>query len=81
MNLEKAYPSEAGIGSLRRELDFVRDPKALIRMRDTWTLLRGSSNLRYFFYAAAPVTKVQPSLLAIDAKPRRLLFAYEPPER
>jgi hypothetical protein len=54
MKLEKAYPSEAGIGSLRRELDFVRDPKALIRMRDTWRLLRGSIGRSATMHAPCP---------------------------
>lgn len=78
MNLEKAYPAEAGIQGLQRVLDFVRDPKALIQIRDTWTLAQGPSNLRYYFYAAGQVEQPQPGLLSIDCKPRRLLFEYEP---
>jgi hypothetical protein len=80
MNLEKAYPAEAGIESLRRELDFVRNPKTLIQVRDTWTLSRSPSNLRYFFHSQGQVKKLQPGLLSIDCTPRRLLFEYDPPD-
>jgi hypothetical protein len=79
MNLEKAYPAEAGIDSLRRELDFIRGAKAQVQIKDSWTLSRGPSNMRYFFYAAAPVEQLQPGRLAVLGRQRRLIFEYDPP--
>ena len=79
MNLEKAYPAEAGIESLRRELRFIRVPAAQVYIRDSWTLSRGPSNMRYFFYAAARVEQLQPGRLAVLVGQRRLLFEYDPP--
>ena len=79
MNLEKAYPAEAGIESLRRDLLFLRGANAQVQIRDTWTLSRGPSNMRYIFYAAAPVEQLQPGRLAVLVGRRRLLFEFDPP--
>jgi hypothetical protein len=79
MNLEKAYPAEAGIESLRRELHFIRAPASQVQIRDNWTLSRGPSNMRYHFYAAAPVEQLQAGRLAIRSGSSRLLFEYDPP--
>ncbi|MBP1596938.1 MAG: hypothetical protein H6Q05_2315 [Acidobacteria bacterium] len=79
MNLERAYPAEAGIESLRRDLLFLRGANAQVQVRDNWTLSRSPSNMRYVFYTAAPVEQLQPGRLAVLSGQRRLLFEFDPP--
>ncbi len=77
MNLEQAYPSRAGIVSLRRTIEFLRGASALARVHDDFRLAKPSL-LQLPFYAAQPVEQVKPGRLAISCKPRRLLMDYSP---
>jgi hypothetical protein len=78
MNLEKAYPAGAGLRSLRREIEYLRNPPAAISVRDAWTLVKGSGRLEYAFYALSRVEEVRPGRLAIRCSSRSLLVDYNP---
>jgi hypothetical protein len=78
MNLERAYPAEAGLRSLRRVIDMGRRPVASVTVRDTWTLANGPGRMRYTFYTVAPADSPRPGQVAIRLAPRPLLLEYEP---
>jgi len=78
MNIEQAYPKEAGLESLRREFEFVRRKPAMLRVRDTFELDDGPADIRTVMYAALPVEHLGPGRLAIGCRPRRLVLDYSP---
>ena len=78
MNLEHAYPAEAGLRTLRREIEVARLPSASVRVRDSWALASGPGSLRYTFYAAAKAERSRPGTIRIECGARTLALEYEP---
>ena len=78
MNLEQAFPAVAGLQTLRREIEYHRNPQASIRVRDSFVLKSGPANLLVPLYAARPAELVRPGLVAIACQPRRLLLEFDP---
>jgi hypothetical protein len=78
MNLERAYPAEAGLQSIRREIDMGRTPAASVTVRDRWTLAKGPGRIRYTFYTVSAADSPQPGQVVIHLAPRKLLLDYEP---
>ncbi len=78
MNLEEAYPAEAGLASLRREIEFHRGRETWALVRDTFRQSGGLATVRVHLFSALPVEKVRPGRLAVGTTPRRLRLDYSP---
>ena len=79
MNIEKAYPPEAGLKSLRREIDVRRAPSMTIDVRDTAVMSAGGGGaMRYTFYTVAPARQAGPGRLSIATAPRSLQLEFQP---
>jgi hypothetical protein len=78
MNLERAYPAEAGLKSLRRVIEVQRVPAMAIVVRDTVAMAAGTANLRYTFYTVGRVVQQQPGRLLIDCGSRNLALDVLP---
>jgi hypothetical protein len=78
MNLERAYPADAGLKSLRREVEVRRGVGMAIDVRDTAVPNAGATDLRYTFYTVGPVRVVAPGRLAVDCGGRTLTMRVEP---
>jgi hypothetical protein len=78
MNLERAYPPEAGLRTLRREIEIQRAPAMTIDVRDTVIGAAGTPALRYTFYTIGSVRQPAPGRLAIDCGARTLWVDFQP---
>jgi len=78
MNLEGAYPEEAGIQSLRREFAFSRDGNARVTVRDRFALSTGPVRIAIPLFTPLEVEQLAPGTLALASEPRRLLVRYDP---
>jgi hypothetical protein len=78
MNLERAYPPEAGLKSLRREVVIERAPAMAVDVRDVAAGIGGAPDLRYTFYTVGTVAEPAPGRLAIDCGPRVLVMEVQP---
>jgi hypothetical protein len=79
MHLERAYPREAGLWSLRREVAVSRAPAPSATIRDVWTLAGGPGSLRYTFYAAGKTERAADGTVLIDCGARKLALQVQPP--
>jgi hypothetical protein len=78
MNLERAYPAEAGLKSLRREITVQRGASMSIDVRDTATAVSGVAKLRYTFYTVGTVSSQAPGRLRVECGGRALVMHVEP---
>ncbi len=78
MNLEGAYPEEAGIASLRRAFAFFRDGGARVTVSDDVLVREGPVEVSVPLFTPWEVEEVAPGILALCAKPRRLLISFDP---
>jgi hypothetical protein len=78
MDLERAYPPEAGLKSLRREIDIQRGAAMTIDMRDTVSMAAGAANLRYTFYTVGKTVQEAPGRLIVDCGSRTLVVLVQP---
>lgn len=78
MNLEGAYPEDAGIASIRREFAFCRNGAARVTVSDEVAVREGSTRVTIPLYTPWEVEEVAPGTLALGAAPRRLLVSFDP---
>ncbi|OPZ85764.1 MAG: Heparinase II/III-like protein [bacterium ADurb.Bin429] len=76
LNLEEAYPPEAGLVSLRRTVTLDAAAHAVI-LADAYAL-RSPAPLTLTFYTPVPVEVLSPGTLALATAPRRLLLRFDP---
>jgi hypothetical protein len=77
LNLEKAYPSESGLRSLRREYELHRDADPHVVVRDTFEMAKGEGKMLVNLYAAPAAKQVRLGRIAIACRPRPLLLDYD----
>jgi hypothetical protein len=78
MNLEGAYPEEAGIAAVRREFTFSRRCGASVTVEDEVTVGCSPLAVQVPLYTPWAVEERQPGLLAIGTTPRSLLLRFDP---
>ena len=78
MQIEGAYPPEAGLQTLRREFTYRRDGTARIAVEDTFALRTGPARIEIPLFTLPEVQEVAPGTLAICTAPRRLLVRFDP---
>jgi hypothetical protein len=78
MNLEAAYPPEAALRSLRREISFQTDPPASIRVADAFECSAGPATVRVPLFAARQPEVAEPGRMAIPCGARRLVLTFDP---
>jgi hypothetical protein len=78
LSLEKAYPAEAGLGALTRDIELERRPEACVRVRDSFELRDSPATFRIQLFSVSGVRKVRPGNLAIGCRPRPLLVKHDP---
>lgn len=78
LNLEKAYPAEAGLVALEREIGLERRPEACVRVRDSFELRESPATFRLHLFSVSAVRKARPGHLAIRCRPRPLLVKHDP---
>jgi len=78
MNLEQAYPVEARLQSLRRELALESGTDACVRVRDTFALTEGPGTLDVALYSPLAVTRRGPGRLVLRAGRRSLACVFDP---
>lgn len=78
MNLEAAYPAEAGLKSLRRTITFQHGQPARIIIQDKFETNTETPTIVIPLYSQHPVENVQPGRMLILMRPRRLALTYDP---
>ncbi|HOS43310.1 MAG TPA: heparinase II/III family protein, partial [Armatimonadota bacterium] len=76
LNLEEAYPPEAGLRALRRTVTL--DAAAHTATLADAYAQRAPAPLTLTFYTPAPVAALSPGTLALALAPRRLLLRFDP---
>lgn len=78
MNLEAAYPPEAGLRSLRRVISFHHAQPAQIMIQDEFETNTATPSIVIPLYSQQPVEIVSPGKLLIQTQPRQLALTYDP---
>lgn len=78
MDLAAAYPREARIASLSREVEYARGPSPRVRVRDYFELSGNPGTILLNLYAAHPAERVAPGTVAIRCGPRPLVLEVDP---
>ncbi|MHB9132672.1 MAG: heparinase II/III domain-containing protein [Armatimonadota bacterium] len=77
LSMNEAYPAEAGLRALRRDIHLDGDAST-ITIADTIEMREGIAHVSIPLHTLFPVTKITPGCLAIGTTPRRLLICFDP---
>ncbi|GAK52206.1 hypothetical protein U14_03457 [Candidatus Moduliflexus flocculans] len=78
MNLETAYPPEAGLRSLRRTITFEHGNPARIHIQDTFETESDAPTFEVNLFTPQQVRMLQAGTLLIQTQPRLLLLTFDP---